>query len=47
MKTTDTDTTVNVGDLVRANRGLYKVVAKNELGEASATVSTIELRLLS
>ena len=39
MKTTDTETTVTVGDLLRENRGLYKVVAKNEMGEAWASVS--------
>lgn len=39
MKTTDTETFVTVGDLLRENRGLYKVVAKNEIGEAWASVS--------
>ena len=38
IKTTDTETSIAMEGLIRQNRGVHKVIAKNEMGEAWASV---------
>ncbi|XP_067930808.1 twitchin-like [Watersipora subatra] len=43
ITTTDKETSIFVEDLVRQNRGVHKVIAKNELGEAWASIDLVVL----